>query len=340
MLSAWMRRSNLVLLLAALVCSAAAPQATRGPGGEDLNLVAERLRARLRHEPDSPQANLALAAVYLKTGQAELAVAPARRALAVEPANFLARLTLADALLEAHHLAEAQQQFVELSQGEPGRPEVWFGLARASLRLAKEAPDLQGANARLASSALAHLMDCPAPPVQRLALAASVLFDAGQYPKAGELLEQAVRLEPGNGSLWLALGKSCWRNVEFDRAERPLQKALQLQAGDAEAYFMLGDLYARRERPRDALPLLKRSLALDPGADVAHATLARVYAQLDEYPKQIEQLQMIPAARRPAAVWYQLYRAYQRAGRVAEAQQALAFYRQNQKGKKLHADEP
>ncbi|HZT31172.1 MAG TPA: tetratricopeptide repeat protein [Bryobacteraceae bacterium] len=331
------------LCLALLLCAAAGAAAQAGAEAArrgDLDRTAEQLRARLRREPGSPEANLALAAVYLKMGRASLALEPARRALAAAPDNFLARLTLADALLESRHGAEAQAQFAELARSQPDRPEVWFGLARASLRRAKEAPERAEAGRQTAQTALERLLECPAPPALRLQLAADVLSDAGQYPKAAELLEQAAALEPANGAVWLALGKARWHNVEFERAQSALEKALQLQAGDAEACFLLGDLYARKDRPREALPLLERSLALDPGAEAAHATLAKVYGQLGQPGRQIAQLESIAPARRTAAVWYQLYRACQRAGRAADAQQALAQYKQKQKGNDTHADEP
>jgi predicted Zn-dependent protease len=111
------------------------------PADERLDALAVQLEAAVRSNPESVPANLSLAAVYLKLGRPDHALLFATAAAAKEPGNHLAKLTLADALLESGRSAEAFPLFYSLLSRNPTSDmadQVWFGLAKSALDISRQ----------------------------------------------------------------------------------------------------------------------------------------------------------------------------------------------------------
>lgn len=344
---------------------------------ERLDALAVQLEAAVRSNPESVPANLSLAAVYLKLDQPDHALLFATAAAAKEPGNHVAKLTLADALLESGRSAEAFPVFysllVSLNSTSDMADQVWFGLAKSALEISRQSAcrlqetpsakkfwdDLQRIHAQgsvasketlgsdrvirllrderhlpevelqralafeeIGVSAVDHLLRNPAT-AERLSLAADAFIWVKDYPKAIEILNRAVQLEPADGRLWAMIGKAQWLNIDFSGAAKSLSKAIALKAGDAETNFMMGDLLSRRGNPRESIYYLQASLESNPHSAAAHSSLARAYAQIGNYRSAIHELLAIPEPERTASILYQLYRAYVKTGNSGEAQAAL-----------------
>jgi tetratricopeptide (TPR) repeat protein len=148
-----------------------------------------------------------------------------------------------------------------------------------------------------------------------------------EYQEAIALLERASRLDPGNSSVLLDLGRAHGMRYDFPAAERCLEKAILISPRRAEAlaeagrraqefahydmasrYFeraskekgaaanvfvTLAELYERGHRLEQAAALVERALALQPDHPwslLARARLKRLAGALEEAENQIRQL--------------------------------------------------
>ena len=92
------------------------------------------LEAR-RLNPDLPTPHHALGLLAEREGDVAAAEAGYRAALKVDPGFAPARANLARRLFERAAFEEAREQFLRLTQIEPGLPEAWSGLVESLLRL-------------------------------------------------------------------------------------------------------------------------------------------------------------------------------------------------------------
>jgi cytochrome c-type biogenesis protein CcmH/NrfG len=61
--------------------------------------------------------------------------------------------------------------------------------------------------------------------------------------KALPFLEKAIRMEPGQATPWVQMGRTHLRMNEFDKAAAALEKAIQLGDKSASTYFLLSNAY-------------------------------------------------------------------------------------------------
>lgn len=93
--------------------------------------------------------------------------------------------------------------------------------------------------------------DAPAPSVTvALREESRRAAEAGDLARAAAVLERAIRIEPGNGELWLDLAKVRLREGNAEAAEQLARKAVSLVEGqyrlEQEAYSVIDT--ARRQR--------------------------------------------------------------------------------------------
>ncbi len=93
-----------------------------------------------------------------------------------------------------------------------------------------------------------------------------MLADAGvQLPRARDLLERAVQLDPENAYYLDSLGWVYFRLGQTDLAERYLLEAAQRSPDQAVIHEHLGDLYQQEGRIEQARDRWRRALELNPG---------------------------------------------------------------------------
>ena len=99
-------------------------------------------------------------------------------------------------------------------------------------------------------------------------------------PKATDLIDRAVELEPKNPRVWLIRGISAMHTPRMfgggaEKAERDLRKAIELFPADepktpnptwghADAYVWLGQLMQREKKPADARAAYDKALEIQP----------------------------------------------------------------------------
>jgi tetratricopeptide (TPR) repeat protein len=83
-------------------------------------------------------------------------------------------------------------------------------------------------------------------------------------PRANELIQKAVDLDPGNAAYLDSLGWVCFQTGRLDDAEKYLLEAMELNPDDATITEHLGDLYEKRGEIGKARREWKRALSLKP----------------------------------------------------------------------------
>ena len=196
--------------------------------------------------------------------------------------------------------------------------------ARQHLAAALDAQK-QGQFAKAAQEYEAALKIGPGSPdiLQNLGL---VYHMNNRYQSAIQAFEKALALEPGLWASNLFLGIGCYKTNQFDRATIALNKALELnpKAADLEGRFWLGVTYKALGRNEEAVRELEKRLAHTPRDIEVLYNLAGAYRS--SAPQKATEL-----LDRMLAIDPYSYRVKQMEGEVLEQQekypQALAAYR-------------
>ena len=102
-------------------------------------------------------------------------------------------------------------------------------------------------------------------------------FDAGQYQKAIDAYQQAVKLQAYYPEAYLNLGEAYFNLGRYDEAVAADKQAILLKPDWAAAYHALGNSYLKLDRSAEALDALKQALSLDPKDSEARNALSVAY---------------------------------------------------------------
>lgn len=178
----------------------------------------------IRKEDSQPTAGEAAEERYRKAltliqkGRENQARPLLEEALELSPGHVAARETLAALLSDAGQNQEAE---AVLRAGRALNPDhAWFALSLARLQAARgdtedAAATLQGGMGGRGVNAEYH------------ATLAALLVRLKQYPDAARQYEQALRLQPGQGTWWMGLGLSMEGQGKSDEARSAYRRALK-----------------------------------------------------------------------------------------------------------------
>jgi len=222
---------------------------------QDRNRRLLQLRAAEALDPGEPRVQRRLAEELLRLDQAHQAVLVAERAVAVAPRWVEARLTLAEARDRAGQGARARRERLQLADLTPPTAPALEAAAAAARDLG-EAKRAAG----LLRTAVALAFDLPGPRAQLVAL----VLQLGDVPGAVALLQESLRLDPGDLPQRLRLADLLAANGRGAEAELQYGAALALCDDDAEAWERRGRARLRAGRRGEALADLRRALELRP----------------------------------------------------------------------------
>ncbi|HEX4794791.1 MAG TPA: tetratricopeptide repeat protein [Humisphaera sp.] len=148
-------------------------------------------------------------------------------------------------------------------------------LLRRVVELQLASDNSQGAEAALSQ----YLKSAELPPEDRawaMGRKARILADRGEVKEAGELLEEALKLDANplaQGAAHYYQGYCAWKQDDLPQAERLLRVARdQLKAGDpldAHAAYLLGRIYQKKDDPRQAISFYDYVVNEHPESDPA-----------------------------------------------------------------------
>jgi tetratricopeptide (TPR) repeat protein len=234
--------------------------------------------------PDYDLAFVSLGDAYMKKGDFADAVAPLKRASALNPSSDVTKKLLGYALLAEGYASEAISQLEQvheyralgIAQMETGKyadavtsllaalaqtpddPDVLFYLGRSSEALSTQALDrllTQFPNSDRAHQALGQQY-----------------FSTKETDKAIQEYELALQARPNLPGLHLELGQIYARISEWPKAEGEFRREVALQPGSAEAAYRLGYSLLQQGKMKDAADELQRSAKMQPdNADTLYA---------------------------------------------------------------------
>jgi predicted Zn-dependent protease len=138
--------------------------------------------------------------------------------------------------------------------------------------------------------------------------------------------QEALKLAPDNLVARIGLAWSLYRLHDYSAAMATLRSLLNATAG-AEPQFLYGASLLNLQQPIEAMPYLRAAVSRDPNFQPARAALGQALLQTGNLNEAIPLLEQSAGTDQDGAVHFQLFRAYQLAGRKADAERALAAYR-------------
>jgi tetratricopeptide (TPR) repeat protein len=281
----------------------------------------------------------------LDAHQYAAAIAPLKKALALNPQLPGAGQMLGMALLSSGYAAEAiphlQQTpgalgIAQLKTGDlteaivnlgaalkqqPNNPDLLYYLGRASGLFSKQI--LDSLDAKYPDSARAH---------QALAENYAALR---QVPQAENEYREALRLRPDTPEIHLALGRLYAASSQWAKAEEEFRSEAQIEPGDAEAAYRLGAACLEQGKLAEARKELERADKLQPGMPETLYSLGKT-ALLQNEPNVAEAawtrlLTIEKDSTLAAQAHFGLAGIYRKQGKTAEAEREMAEFRRLQK---------
>ena len=113
----------------------------------------------------------------------------------------------------------------------------------------------------------------------------------GEYDKAIEAYQQAIKLNPKSESAYNNMGLSYSIKGEYDKAIEAFQQAIKLNPKDDSAYCYMGLSYGGKGKYDKAIETLQEAIKLNPKHDSAYYYMGLSYDNKGEYDKAIEAFQ-------------------------------------------------
>ena len=282
----------------------------RSPYGHLLSAHAAQARGRFRAafaqyraaqaiDPDMAGVHDEVALVYEALGHPEWAAAERAKRRDPKPCDQRVYECWFDSGDFASILVESEQ--IET-------PESLYWRARALGELARQAHD--------------RILALP-PSASAFRLIGSFEDLAGRPKDAVEAWKRATQLDPRNPQIHRNLLRSLQAAGMHEESIRASRALLVLRPDSAIARYYQGDALLQTGRAEEAIELLEQAVALSPADTNTRVSLATAYLAIGRGPEAIPHLDVALRAGDDERLLFQLSRAYQSAGRPADAKSAL-----------------
>jgi tetratricopeptide (TPR) repeat protein len=248
---------------------------------DDLGEAESQIRRLIQGNPGNTEYPVLLFQFLLETGQEERAVNELERLISEHRSENAYKLAYADYLFTKKELEKASTILGDAVQNDPMSWPARSLLVR-SYRLRDKAQDaLKTLNAFLAADpskgkAEAHVEK------------ARILLELDRLKEAYEQCLLALRLDPGNGLVYLLRGKIYLKKEEADQAITELRQAVDLTPSEPEAHLLLAQTLANSGNPAVAIEALKKGLQHLPGNVDLTMALADAYKAEEEWKYALE----------------------------------------------------
>lgn len=154
-------------------------------------------------------------------------------------------------------------------------------------------------------------------------LLASIEDLASRPRAAADAWRHAIKFEPSNHTLRRDLLRSLSAAGLHEETLREAEALLELRPGDPQGLYYSGDALLESGRVDEAIPRLESAVEVDPSSVRSRASLATAYLRSGQGARAIPHLEQAVDNQPDDGLLFQLARAYQAAGRSAEARAAL-----------------
>jgi tetratricopeptide (TPR) repeat protein len=205
---------------------------TRKPTPAESSAVERRLLERVRLNPDSVDAQHALAAFYIQHGKLDAAIPHLKRVRDLDPADYANAHDLALALLEAGKLDEARAEIFRMMAAKETaelhnllgnveeRAKNFVGAAEEYQRAAHMAPTEE------------HLFDW-----------GNDLLQLRAFEEASQVFAAAIARHPQSARLHIGSGIAQYSRGQYEDAIKSFGRAVDLAPSDPRPYQFLGEMY-------------------------------------------------------------------------------------------------
>ena len=204
-------------------------------------------------------------------------------------------------------LGEAHQLICKLSILPEGDAELGLASAKEVIRLYEsdkaqlsegyiwraqfqEDPDLRLADLEAATEANPGNLEA-------WQLLAAVLFERGEFARAGDAFRKLLEQQPENATLHLALAEILANEDKFDEALEHIAKAIELEPMSTQGYLLRSRLRAARDDVDGALADLDQALTISPSDITALLIRAELYLFQDKLKEAREDVERALQAR-------------------------------------------
>ncbi len=202
------------------------------------------------------------------------------RIIAVTEKNPQAHSALAIYYVDKQQLPEAEEQFLQAVQADPGDVGSIVALAQIAL---------QTNRAPLAVALIQKALALPGKPGEAMSNAAFLLLQLGEPEKAVSLIRECLDNKPNNmvvktnaGIIYVATGKTLG---DKERGIALLQEALAFSPADPGILTNLGSAYANIQRYQDAQEMFTRAIQAKPQDMRAYPLLGKLYVITGKLPQ-------------------------------------------------------
>ena len=257
----------------------------------------------LQLTPSEVSAQVQLASLYLRQGNAKGALDLAQQALKAQPRSGDIHFLYAQALLKSNDLPNAERELLALAKAAPSFADVYSQLgllyevkhdlnrARQSYQKAFDLqPKATGALAGLVSVDLAEKKPAAAlariesrlaenPNDATLVMMVGMAYTAvSDLPKAEASYRKVIQLAPDDIDAYGRLGAIYLTQNRLDEARKSFEEMARHEEKPVAAETMLGMILTGQNKPDEARKHFERALELNPRAVVAANNLAWDYA--------------------------------------------------------------
>lgn len=206
----------------------------RRPGEESLLKAVAELEAMKEAAPDDERSYYLLGDIYFRLGKPEKAIEAYEKFQELAPGTDAGYLRIADYYERAGNEQKKVEYLRKAVDKNPDSPQSLQALAAAYARQNKDREAIP-----LLRKALELTNDNP---MIKKQLAMS-LVNAGEYKEAEPLLQELKKIDPGDGSTLVLLGRAQLGKREFAAAIDSFKAALKDDPDFLEARFYLGTAY-------------------------------------------------------------------------------------------------
>jgi choline-sulfatase len=151
---------------------------------------------------------------------------------------------------------------------------------------------------------------------------------AGEYTKAAEHLQQAIKVRPNDATASFEAAQALQKIGNLAGARDALESSLKSMPGQFPARLLLGQVYLDLKDLKNAQDQLEAALLLQPNSVDAQLALAQAQIAGGNFAEAVQQLQPLTKSQPGNAKLFELLaQAYNGAGKTEEARQAEAVAR-------------
>jgi tetratricopeptide (TPR) repeat protein len=162
-----------------------------------------------------------------------------------------------------------------------------------------------------------------------LLLIGQLWIEIGDYPRAVDTLQRALRSDPSLRKAHYFAGQADIRWEHWPEAVGEFQAELKLEPADPDALYNLGFVYLQQSRVDDATELFQRVLSLQPNHANANYELGKVLLDRGQLKEAVDHLETASRlSPQSDYMHYQLQAAYRKVQRIADADRELEIYKE------------